>query len=121
MQDRAAYCVSGINFVNLAMFSGATTRKLKAIPSDLTQTNDMAEVFLSEKGDSTKVFNTAHLKLEAQDANGNTLPGGLDECSNCASIGVQPWPQNTASFEITVTLYNLDDPPDLYFPLVSPN
>ena len=76
----------------------------------------MMEVVLTGSSGITSNYNAAHLKLEAQDSKGNTLPGSqaVNQCDNCASIGIQPWPQGLASFLVTVTLGNINDGPTLY-------
>lgn len=115
---RQAECVGMELFVQLAQ-SLNSRRAVRITPGNPQQTSNMMEVALTKTWDSTIAYNAAHIQLEAQDVNGETivpLKGftSVIQCDNCPSIGLQPWPANTASFLATVTVNVLADEVTLY-------
>lgn len=118
-----AYCVSNQNIVKLASAQyGGQQRQVRYHPGDTSATANMVEVVLSGISGITSKFNAAHIKLEAQDASGKPIADrqAVDECDQCESIGIQPWPKGTDSFLATITMPNANDIAIAYFNQIVP-
>ena len=117
-----AYCVATTNFVQIAQgqYGAGQQVGVRISLPDKTTTTDAIEVVTAGGGGITESYLAENLKLEALDAGGAVLPGGVNQCSSCTSIGIQPWPQGTDSFYATVDLATKGDSVFLYEVSVRP-
>lgn len=119
-----AYCVSLHNFSKLASGQYGAGQQVGVritLPDKGSITsNNAIEVVTAGGGGITEAYLASHLKLEARDASDALLPGGVNQCSACTSIGIEPWPTGTDSFYATVQLANAGDSAFLYEARVVP-
>ena len=119
-----AYCVATNNFVQIAKGQYAAGQqvgvRITLEDKAAITSNKAIEVVTAGGGGITEAYLSSHLKLEARDASDALLPGGLNQCSLCTSIGIEPWPTGTDSFYATVQLANTGDSAFLYEALVMP-
>lgn len=112
-----AYCVQQEHYVNIsntlkAGQGAAQTKRVIANVPSRPGDNYIYEFAVGGKSGTDFAFKTNKVTIEAFDGNERLLD--RNECSDCSSIGIQPWHKDVTHFISSVSLPNPGDEARVY-------
>ncbi len=111
--------VHGVQQVKNANSKGSMQQAIDLFATGISGLNYIIEAVVSGPSGPGQGYTAGYLSIQGVDGAGKLIPGTLDQCERCSSIGLEPLPSGFHHAVVQVGLPNPGDVANVYAGIIA--